>query len=229
MIGFLLATLCLIIGGVIGGIVGTTSGITNGAATAIANDQANADLSATVGVPATATALTSQANATATAAQEIALPDPYPPTGTLALFDPLNQANQWQEMSDSNFGGSCAFINDGYEISQTVTDRFYTCTNANNLILQNFALEVTMTLSQGDCGGLTLRENSSNNHFYTFRVCSDATYQFWDYISNDGSTAIELTKGSTDVIHRGSVANIIAVVARNDAFDLYVNHKKSPV
>ena len=216
VLGTLLAIFCLLVGGFIGDGVGTSN--------ATANYQTQANATATAQTNATATA---QANALATAVTA-AMPDPYQPKGTLALFDPLNQENQWKENTDTNFGGSCTFKNNALQASQTKADRFFYCDEENGAAFQNFAIEVKMTIMQGDCGGLVLRENTSyNGQLYLFDVCNDTAYDFYSYQSNTASKS--LASGFASAINISTMRpteNTIAIVANHNVFDLYANQRK---
>src|SRR5206468_579422 len=92
-------------------------------------------------------------------------------------------------------------------------------------IYNNFAFEVNMTISQGDCGGITMRSESNSEYLYWFKLCQDGRYSFYKYTTN--SDAIIKIDGSTSEARTGTdQSNVIAVVANNGYFDLYVNGQK---
>lgn len=193
---------------VAGGFAGDSIGVVN---------TRNADFAVAA---ATATA---GVNATATAVQVAAMPDPYLPQGQLALFDPLTQANFWQEQSDSNFGGSCKFTSKGMEINQKGPSKFFPC--AESTVYHNFVLEVKMTIVKGDCGSVIIRENSASSQFYPLEICSDGHYYF--NIFSDPNNWTSLTRDNTPAAFNPSgQTNIVAIVAINNTFDLYANGKK---
>ena len=165
-------------------------------------------------------------NATATAqAQAAANLDPYQPAGTLALIDPLSQPSAWDNGSNTDFGGQCQFVNSTYQISQSPPNKFYHCNDKQTY--SNFAFEVNMTINQGDCGGLVIRDNSDGSNDYLFQVCQSGNYYFTKYVSLSGSDAVKLTSGSSSAINQGTnQSNVIAVVANGSSFDLYVNGQK---
>jgi len=83
-----------------------------------------------------------------------------------------------------------------------------------------------MRIIQGNCGGLELRDTTSQAHAYGFQVCRDGSYKF---IRFDGFTASDhtLLSGSSKAIITGlGQSNVIAAVANGSEFDLYVNHQK---
>jgi serine/threonine protein kinase len=218
-VGTFLLLLCLILGGIAGDLIGTSNATakdqTNAAATAASN-QTNATATAGAGISATATAV-----------QVAALPDPYSPQGTLALFDPLSQANQWQEYTDTDFGGSCTFKDSALQIKQVKSSYFYYCDETNNAIFQNFTIEVKMAIIDGNCGGFVLRVNTDNSgKLYLFDICSDLSYIISLYLSNDGASATTLAKGNMNKLAIDFSDVTIAVVANHNLFDLYVNHQK---
>jgi serine/threonine protein kinase len=219
VVGTILALLCLILGGVVGDLIGTSNAITTDQANAtatVASDQMSATATAGAGISATATAV-----------QIAGLPDPYPPQGTLALFDPLSQTNQWQEYTDTNFGGSCAFKESTLQIKQIKAPYFYYCDETNNTIFQNFTIEVKMAIIDGNCGGFVLRVNTDNSgKLYLFDICSDLSYIISRYLSNDGATSTTLAKGIMNKLAIDFSDVTIAVVANHSIFDLYVNHEK---
>ena len=80
-----------------------------------------------------------------------------------------------------------------------------------------------MQLTNGNCGGFTLRDGGNGNA-YSFQVCQDGSYQFNLWASYNIQT---LTSGSSAAITTGSnQSNLIALVANGSHFDLYVNHQK---
>ncbi len=157
-------------------------------------------------------------DATATAVQMAALPDPYPPKGPLALVDPLNQPNTWQEQSDSEFGTSCQYNNNAL---QATALGFNNCDESTTYT--NFAVEVKMTILEGDCGGIVVR--SSGEYLYLFSVCSNGTYEFDAFTPPSNSDTLTLHKTNA-AIKQKAQSNILAVVANGSHFDLYVNYQK---
>jgi serine/threonine protein kinase len=177
---------------------------------------------------------TNNVNATATAdwaTTSAANPDPYQPSGPLVLWAPLSQPGAWTVHSDTNWGGQCQFVNNMYQVHQLPSNKFYACHNDGPLYknnpqarnLSNFEFEVTMMITQGDCGGLTIRDDNNGNH-YVFEVCQDGSYAFVKYTDGNGSTVVN---GNSSAINQGTgQTNVIAVVANGSNFDLYVNSQK---
>jgi biopolymer transport protein ExbD len=205
--------------------VNNTIAINNAHATATA--QSNAMVTAQVKATATAIAqatatVQAQAMATATATAIAANPDPYQPVGTLAFTDPLSSPNLWYKLLDT--GGECQFVNEAYQISLSQLNQFFDCDDLSEQY-SNFTFEVKMTINQGDCGGMDIRDNVDSSSLYLFRICQGGGYRFSKYKSDSDSTI--LTNGISSAINQGTgQSNTIAVVAKSSNFDLYVNGQK---
>ncbi len=174
---------------------------------------------------ATATAVaqmaTAQSIATATARAES---NPYTHGGTLVLNDPLrdnNQGHQWEEgQRDLGF---CQFTAGAYHVTQPHQGFFHSCI-ALNTNFTNFVYEVHMTLITGDYGGIVFRADRATTHFYYFRIAQDGSYELRAYV--DKTPGRLLQGGPTSSINIGlNQSNLIAVVARGNELDLYVNHQ----
>jgi hypothetical protein len=186
------------------------------------SDAATAQAQATVTAQAQATA-TAIAQTQATATTIAANPDPYSPAGTLAFIDQLSQPNLWPKNANPNWGGECQFVNGAYQISQSPPNKLSACDEDTQY--SNFAFEVKVTINQGDCGDLGVRENSDDSNDYIFEVCQNGSYGFYKYKSLSDSTA--LMSGNSSAINQGTgQLNTIAVVANGSNFDLYVNGQK---
>jgi serine/threonine protein kinase len=150
----------------------------------------------------------------------------YPPsTEQLVLNDSLNDSNAGSNVNnwstrDDGYGGSCSFPSSGgYLAYESVTpDGFKNCP-AYNTDFNNFAFQVTMTILNGDCGGLFFRSHGSN--YYIFQVCANGAYSL-----STGVGQTLLTQGQSPEINGVKQANIIAVVANGANIDLYVNYVK---
>lgn len=172
------------------------------------------------------TAATATTVGTADAAIIAANPDPYQPSGTLALLDALDQPYAWKAGSNINWGGQCQFVNGMYEIHQLPPKKFFKCSNngpQGGQIYNDFAFEVKMTISQGDCGGLTIRGSRDGSEYF-FEVCQNGLYRLVKYMPNSNSTTLTGEFRSSPVINQGTgQSNVVAVVAHGNTLDLYVN------
>ena len=195
----------------------------------------------------TATAATSMEQAQATRVAQVqatatayASTNPYPTYTVPKLNDPLtgNDDNNWY-VGDlmgkkGTPEGSCNFTADGYHAAERYqsepdgTIYFATC-SANATNFSDFVYQVQMTILTGDCGGLIFRndENSKFSHFYDFEVCQDGSYELDRYRGEKVSDySLKLAAGNSAAIKQGlHQANLIAVAAHSDTFDVYVNHK----
>ena len=91
-------------------------------------------------------------------------------------------------------------------------------------IFGNFALEVQLTITQGDCGGITFRDDN-NGHFYKFEICQDGTYGVSKYSSYSSGTMLQKATGSA--IRPGlNQQNKMAVVSSSSTLIFYVNEQQ---
>ncbi len=185
---------------------------------------ATAQAQATAAITTSLTA-TAQASANATATVIAANPDPYPPgNGQLALYDPLTDNSKgygWDTGTTDN--GTCDFSAGAYHVSPAKTNFFYVCASKVS-DYSNFAFEVQMNISKGDCGGIIFRGDTVNGKFYLFYVCQDGSYSLYMYPDFSGTTAKELAGGSSAAIKTGlNQQQALAVVAQGSTLTLYVN------
>jgi eukaryotic-like serine/threonine-protein kinase len=186
-----------------------------------------------VNATATADAATSQANndatstaqANITATAQVIANNPYPPylygNGTLAFVDPLSQesGSQWSSSQ------GCQFTGGAYHISQQQSVYFTPCPALGTY--SNFALEVRLSIFQGDCGGMFFRDDG-NGRFYYFQICENGTYWVSKYVVKGDSDTHPLNfSGSSSAIHTGlDQQNKIAVVASGSTIKFYVNEQQ---
>jgi len=166
--------------------------------------------------------------ATATASTST-FQNPYPPyTGRLALNDPLSDNSKgynWSEVNDSN--GSCAFTGGAYHAKTLEGGYYYPCF-AQNTDFAKFSYEVQMEIVRGDCGAILFRSDSASGKFYYFKVCQSGSYALYLYVDNTGANAKILINPKTNsAVHAGlNQTNLVAVVAQDHLFNLYMNHQK---
>jgi transcriptional regulator with XRE-family HTH domain len=144
--------------------------------------------------------------------------------GTLVFFDPLGQqdGSRWTQ-STSIDGGSCQFTGGTYHIRQQ--PGYYAWCSANG-IFSNFAFEVQLTITQGDCGGMTFRDGDKNGYYY-FRICQDSAYEVHKYFSYSGPDYTVIQSSRSSAIRTGlGQQNKMAVVASGSAMTFYVNEQQ---
>jgi serine/threonine protein kinase len=165
-----------------------------------------------------------QANASATVVAQH--PDPYPPYNwKLALLDPLkdNSKGYSWDVNPTQYG-TCNFSTEGYRV--TPKDGFYHICAARSTSYSNFAYEVNLTIIKGDCGAIIFRADATRLYYYYFLICQDGSYQFSLFTGGNGLPAQTFRSGSSSAIKGLNQANLIAVVANGNTFDLYVNSQK---
>ncbi len=164
----------------------------------------------------------SSPNLTATAAAS----DPYlSGQGTLLVHDPLNKPYLWRNNIAKDWGGACTFKNGAYAISQVETDNRYFHCDAGTLHTSNFIYEAQITLLNGDCGGITFRYNANAHSGYRFLACANGIARLLAY--PDGGHYTRLLDEPVAALHTGyNQSNLLAVVARDNTLDLYINKQK---
>lgn len=176
-----------------------------------------------------ATATASFAAVTAAAATATAVmttpQNPYTsPEGTLALNDPLSSNNKgynWDESVLSDGSSSCKFTDGTYHITMLQSGYVNHCT-ALNTNFSSFAYQVQMTIVKGDIGGVIFRADATGENFYAFNISRLGEYSL-DIFKNNNYVKT-LSSGFSSAFHTGlNQANLIAVVARGNTIDLYVN------
>ena len=162
-------------------------------------------------------------NGTTTQVNKTAADQAYPGylsgKGTLAFFDPLSQEGKWK----SGAGSSCQFIGGAYRVStQQHIDYFSWCFADD--IFSNFAIEVQLTITQGDCGGIAFR-NDSYDRFYRFTICQYGTCWVDKYISASSPKTLRTSNSSAIRVGLGQ-QNKMAVVASGSTMTFYVNERQ---
>ncbi len=154
-------------------------------------------------------------------------PNAYSPVGWKPLYsDPMksNSSGYWHVSAHGLAGnaGICTFANDVYQVN-TIKGFFHRCENAY-YDLTDFAIEVQMTIVNGDQGGIEFRLDDQTANYYFFWISAAGTYglEIWD---NDYLTQT-LSSGSNAAIHNGfNQPNTVAVVAKGNTFKLYANNQ----
>jgi eukaryotic-like serine/threonine-protein kinase len=158
-------------------------------------------------------------------------PSPSPAFGTLALDDPLSDNShgyRWEENNDTY--GTCAFREGAYQVNAIHGGGTKFC-QASNTTFSDFAYEVQITIVQGERGGIVFRNDKTKGKSYYFSIGQDGTYALWLFIctspSFDSCYFSGVHDGSSPAITTGlNQTNLIAVVAKGNTIDLYVNNQR---
>jgi hypothetical protein len=97
---------------------------------------------------------------------------------------------------------------------------------ASSTNFSNFAFEVDMTITKGDCGGVIFRADNANYKYYLLSICQDGTFSFSKYKSNKSPYSDTLINSSNSIPYINKSldhTNIIAVVANKSNLMLFVN------
>lgn len=191
---------------------------TNARGTAMANAQATGTAQAFAHATATAQA---QAQATVTALQALYT---QATSGTPALSSTLafQDGANWDAYNTPD-GGGCNFSNGALHAS-VFTKNYYVPCLAHNSNFTNFAYQVQLTMVEGDEGGLMVRSDDTNNHFYIFSIARDGTYRF--YVVKDSNNSLSLVDDTSSIIKTGAgQSNMLTVIAQGTTFYLYINQQ----
>jgi hypothetical protein len=181
----------------------------------------NSNQSAQRSANATATAQTitnNQATATVVQATRQAT-SPFPLFRSLAFYDLLvgSSNSHWESSS------ACDLRPSGYGVSIVQHGGFKSCKRSSPTF-KDFAVMVTMSIQQGDCGGITFRDAGVS--YYVVLICSAGTYNLGRVKNGSKQWKYDPMKEQPFIsaIHQGSgQQNLVAVVFQGNAFSLYVN------
>ncbi|MHB8596672.1 MAG: protein kinase domain-containing protein [Ktedonobacteraceae bacterium] len=168
---------------------------------------------ATANAQLTASAKASSAEAQATATAGVAA---TAVNGTLILSDPLasNTNGRW-----NTDGVNCVFTNGSYHVYVKQANFLQPC-ESTSLPLDNFTLQVDVSLLSGNDAGVILRVNGTQ--FYDFEITSQGQFFFRRHDATNGySMLIDRTKSSA--IAASGQKNTLLVIAKGNDFKLYIN------
>ncbi len=173
-------------------------------------------------VQATSIASTATASVQATATTIASHPDPYPPGGTLALYESLTTPENgigWET------GAHCAFSAGSYHVISQDPRFFESCSNGINY--SNFAMEVDMQIIHGNAGGVLFRGDRNQDQFYLFQINTDGIYSLFTYVDNNLSHVKTLAHSISLQFHLGiGQKNTLGVVAQNHTLSIYINRQQ---
>ncbi len=140
-------------------------------------------------------------------------------SGNPALSDPLSHQDSynWDESA------SCTFVGGTYHVSWSQPDNFFTCTPNTQLnIFDDFAIQVQMTIIDGDYGGLIFRVNSTGTDYYSFNIYQSGQYSLDVYQNNHDVKSVSV--GTSSAFKTGlNQSNLVTVIAVGNNFYLYMN------
>jgi hypothetical protein len=189
---------------------------------ALATQQAYIDATASALVGSTATAQVNSETVTATAntLQNLLSQDT---SGTPAFNDALSDNasnNAWDTLLNPEGNTGCQFNNGAYHALESLRGFLQPCfAGASNF--SNCVYQVTMTIDQGNQGGILFRANSAKSQYYLFRVGTDGSYTLERYNNSQLTT---LSSGFSIAIATGvSPSNTLAVIADKSTLYLFAN------
>src|SRR5579859_401605 len=136
-------------------------------------------------------------------------------------------AMSWQTPANSPAGSQCVFTGGALHVIGAKGTSAGCLSGAS---FGNFALQVKMTIIQGDVAGLVFVTNVVNSKInqYSFDISSDGTYQFVTVnvnVQNKSSSTPQLLSGShsTAINATPNQSNVLTLIARNQVVYLYIN------
>ncbi|HLX57705.1 MAG TPA: serine/threonine-protein kinase [Ktedonobacteraceae bacterium] len=202
----------------------TTSAAANATNTAIAVSATSAAATATAAAAATGTAIAQATAIAATTATATAYNGAIM-SGHRVLFDPLqhNNAGENWDTVDISSGAGCAFTQGTYHAGELQSGNFSACF-AHNTDFSNFSYQVNMDIVKGDLGGIAFRANADNGTFYYFYVDTHGNYAL--VVVNSFIVGSDISHGFSSAMRAGlNQTNLIAVVARGDSIEIYINRQ----
>ena len=120
-------------------------------------------------------------------------------------------------------GTGCAFKSRSYVITITQKSSFIPCV-AKSTKFSDFAYQVNLKILRGDAGGITFRANATRS--YLFNIGQDGSYSIYYYPGDATKTTQTISSGFSNLIITGqNQENLVAVIARKNMVDLYINKK----
>jgi hypothetical protein len=136
--------------------------------------------------------------------------------------------NTWSE-NTTDLWRRCQFSGGTYHSIVLHSNSYAPCLAlaAQDENLQNIALQVQVTIIQGDAGGLIFHSNASGSNDYSFTICINAAcggQGYYRLYLIQGAHANYLTSGPSTAIKANlNQNNLLTAVAYNGAIYLYVN------
>ena len=154
------------------------------------------------------------------------------PVFSASLQDNTNPDVLWEESENALNGAksACAFQNGNYHsYSFDPEGHLYTYCLAQQINAIDFTYEVQMSIVNGTAGGVFFRsQNSQNSPFssYLFLIKPNGFYVLCAAMNTDlGTVGKGLINGTITQFNQGyGNTNTIAIVARGNQIDIYVNH-----
>jgi hypothetical protein len=122
----------------------------------------------------------------------------------------------------TSWGGACTFTRGAYHLTLSKPGFWIWCTG-RYMDLNNFALQVQMSMTKVGDGDGSIVFGQTTKGFYRVDISSAGRYTLLQYTQNNGQT-LTLRLGSSPAIKTGlNQVNVITVIVNNNNFYLYVN------
>lgn len=183
------------------------------------NGSETADAQSTVDAENEAATATAQAQSTAEV--QTNNPNPYlPGEGTLLYHDPLDSnSNLWDiEKDECSFKDKAFYIIDNNNEGKAAGCYFAGDSGYDKF--KNFTVEVTMTVIQGDAGGISFRVTDSGG--YTLYFDHEGYAQLLAWGDSSSSTTISSSDAASAHLGRGQ-ENTVGLVVQGNTISWFVN------
>lgn len=142
-------------------------------------------------------------------------------SGTPAVDDPLSDdRNNWGVFT-TDWGGQCAFTGGAYHLTLSKQGYVLWCNSDVVSNLNNFTLQVRITVVQGDYSSIVFGQNA--NGAYSIDIHSNGAYGLYRQLPNN-QPADKLRYGLSSAIKQGlNQTNIITISVNNNQFYFYAN------
>ena len=174
-------------------------------------ETATANAQATANAKISSSQATQQVQATATAGVVATATN-----GTPFFSDPLtsNASGHW-----NTDGITCAFTNGSYHVYVKQAGFLQPC-ESTGLSLDNFTLQVDVSLLSGDDAGVILRVNGSQ--FYDFEITNQRQFFFRRHDANNGYVML-IDRTTSGAIAPVGQKNTLLIIANGNDFKLFIN------
>ncbi|GHO43996.1 serine/threonine protein kinase [Ktedonospora formicarum] len=144
------------------------------------------------------------------------------PVATLTSQEPMltNPLTSNQDGILNEVANHCSFQNDGYHVLVKQSDYLQPCP-LRNQVLNDGALQVDVTLLNGNNAGMLLRLNGEQ--FYDFEINDQGQFFFRRHDVGSGVNYVDLIRPTISTAIKLGQRNTLLAIARNADFKLYIN------
>jgi hypothetical protein len=160
---------------------------------------------------------------TATSPTSLASPVIFPSTTITGIpfFEDNLNSNPTQRWDDD--GTLCVFRGGSYHVLVHQAGKLQLCGLTTPFILDDVAIKVNISLLAGENGGLILRDNPEQLHFYDFEITNTNTFYFTRRDGGSNVTHLISERYSSAIAPDGQ-KNTLLIIAKGSDFKLFINN-----